>query len=353
VGTITDDGFPTAATITWTWSFVSGPAGASVTGPTGTGTGVGPIAANATANLTTGGIYVFRLTASEAGGLTCSDDCVITLSSVTTIWTGPRLITTENQTTATFQVVLTKQPTAGQVVNVTLTSSDATEGELIDPATGLPATTISIQFNDVNWSTPQTVTLRGVDDTIRDFDIDYQVNLAVGAGSDPTFAGTIIQPVLATNQDNDIPGITISPASGLVTTESGGTAQFQIRLRSAPNGTVTVNFVSSNPTEGTVAPPSITFTNAAGSWDTPQTIVVTGVDDSIIDLDVRYTIITSVDPSTTDAEYLAINPVDVSCINRDNEAIPKADKVWGCGLMGLDGLAGLAALLLWRRRRRA
>ena len=69
-------------------------------------------------------------------------------------------------------------------------------------------------------------------------------------------------------------GITVSPTSGLVTTEAGGTATFTVALTSTPSANVTIGLTSSDTTEGTVSPPSLTFTPADAL--TPKTVTVTG-----------------------------------------------------------------------------
>jgi PKD repeat protein len=110
------------------------------------------------------------------------------------------------------------------------------------------------------------------------------------------------------------PGVTITPTTGLVTTEAGGTATFSVVLASQPTADVTITFTSSNTAEGTVTP-SITFTPA--NWNVAQTVTVTGVDDNVDDGDVAYTIVTAV--QSADPLFAAINPADVQVTNRDND----------------------------------
>ncbi|HPD13514.1 MAG TPA: C25 family cysteine peptidase, partial [Planctomycetota bacterium] len=56
------------------------------------------------------------------------------------------------------------------------------------------------------------------------------------------------------------PGIIVQPTSGLKTTEAGGTAQFTVALATQPTANVTIGLSSSDPSEGTVSPTSLTFT---------------------------------------------------------------------------------------------
>src|SRR5439155_1605444 len=110
--------------------------------------------------------------------------------------------------------------------------------------------------------------------------------------------------------------ISISPASGLVTSETGGTASFDVVLTAQPTANVVISIASSNTAEGTVSTSSLTFTSA--NWNTPQTVTVTGVDDLVDDGDVGYTIVTAA-ATSTDGNYNGVNPSDVSVTNIDND----------------------------------
>jgi hypothetical protein len=115
------------------------------------------------------------------------------------------------------------------------------------------------------------------------------------------------------------PGITVEPTSGLVTTEAGDSDTFTIVLDTQPTAAVTVDLSSSDATEGTVAPASVTFD--ASNWDTPQTVTVTGVDDAAQDGDVAYSIVTAAAVSD-DADYSGLSADDVGVTNQDDEAPP-------------------------------
>jgi hypothetical protein len=83
---------------------------------------------------------------------------------------------------------------------------------------------------------------------------------------------------------------------------------------------VLVPIASLDGTEGTVAITDLTFTNA--DWFTPQTVTVTGVNDSITDGDVLYTIRVGDPSSGTDPAYDALldgDTADVAVTNLDNE----------------------------------
>jgi len=119
-----------------------------------------------------------------------------------------------------------------------------------------------------------------------------------------------------TNNDNDVAGITVTPTSGLGTTEGGGQATFTIVLNSQPTASVNIGLSSSDTTEGTVSPASVTFTT--GNWSSAQTVTMTGVDDLVADGNVAYTIDTAA-ATSTDPNYSGMDASDVSVTNNDNE----------------------------------
>ena len=92
--------------------------------------------------------------------------------------------------TATFTVKLSSQPTHD--VTVSLTSSDTTEGTV----------TSSLTFTSANWSSAQTVTVTGVDDTQVDGDITYTVSLSTKS-SDTNYDAKSAS-VSVVNDDNDV-----------------------------------------------------------------------------------------------------------------------------------------------------
>ncbi|HPM85381.1 MAG TPA: cadherin repeat domain-containing protein, partial [Candidatus Anammoximicrobium sp.] len=178
----------------------------------------------------------------------------------------------------------------------------------------------------------ETLTYTLLDDAGGRFEIDGD-QLVVAAGADLDFEthasheitvrsadgdGETVDKTLTvsvTDVHDDPAGFLVSAISGDVT-EAGGTATFTIALTRPPTVDVTVQFVSSDTTEGTVSPSSITFTAAEGDWQTARTITVTGVDDQIDDDDVAFSIIGTA--TTTDPEYNGIHPAPVSVMNRDD-----------------------------------
>ena len=162
-----------------------------------------------------------------------------------------------------------------------------------------------------------------VDPTARRFTFTFAVgSIAVGdrltatatdgGGSTSEFAVNVVANALP-------PGIAITPIGGLVTTEDGGIAEFLVVLESEPAADVTIAFSTSDATEGTVAPASLTFT--ALNWSVAQIVTVTGVADFLTDGAVAYSLVAAA-VTSADPGYSGLDPADIALTNVDgvNEA---------------------------------
>lgn len=116
------------------------------------------------------------------------------------------------------------------------------------------------------------------------------------------------------------PAITVSPTSGLMTTEAGASATFTVQLTVAPSADLTIGVSSSDTTEGTVSPSTLTFHADATALD-PQTVTVTGANDAIKDGDIAYTVLLAT-AAGSDGVYAGTDPTDVSVTNQDDEESP-------------------------------
>src|SRR5262249_41976430 len=151
------------------------------------------------------------------------------------------LVTTEAGGTAQFTVVLDTQPTAN--VTIGLSSSDTTEGTVAPT---------SLTFTTANWNVAQTVTITGVNDALAHGDIAYSIVTAAAVSTASTSSRLNPADVAVLPSTTLLRSITVSPTSGLVTTEAGGTAQFTVVLNTLPTANVTIGLSSSDTTEGTV-----------------------------------------------------------------------------------------------------
>ncbi len=210
-------------------------------------------------------------------------------------------VVAEGGATDTYSAVLTAAPAS----NVTVTMAAGPQ---------LSTSPSTLTFTSTNWNVPQQVTVTALDDAVAEGNHTGVVANSTSS-ADPAFSG-INRNVTVSIADNDVAGITVTPTTGLITTESAGTATFTVVLTSQPSAEVTLGLSSSDTSEGTVAPTSLTFTTA--NWNTPQTVTVTGIDDVIVDGNVGYTIVTA-PASSADASYAGFNAADVSVSNTDND----------------------------------
>ena len=113
------------------------------------------------------------------------------------------LAVSEEGGSATFQIVLESAPTAD--VTIPISVSDPTEGAV---SVG------SVTFTTGDWSTPQTVTINGVQDFTIDGDQVFQVILGAATSADPNFNGldladlTVLNTELPNQAPTGLPAIT-------------------------------------------------------------------------------------------------------------------------------------------------
>ena len=88
-------------------------------------------------------------------------------------------------------------------------------------------------------------------------------------------------------------------------------------LTASPTADVTIGLSSSDASEGTVSPASLTFTS--GNWNVPKTVTVTGVDDGATDGPILYTISTA-RATSADTRYSGLDASNVVVVNGDNDS---------------------------------
>jgi gliding motility-associated-like protein len=228
-----------------------------------------------------------------------NDNFGITIAPATT--PTDRLETTEAGGAATFTVVLQSQPT--HQVAFSFVSNNTSEGTV----------TSSTLFSATDWNTPKTITVTGVEDDVDDGDQDYAVSITTSS-SDDNYNEMSIDDVYLTNLDNDEAGLVLSKTS-FETSEPDVSDQLFIRLQSEPTAEVTISFESSDETEGTVTPASLTFN--AGNWNVNQEVTVTGQDDAVMDGDIEYSISYTV--SSGDEIYNNLEVQSLTAINYDDD----------------------------------
>ena len=216
------------------------------------------------------------------------------------------LVTNESGAEATFTLALTHAPSADVVIP--LSSDNPLEGT-VSPA--------SLTFTSVNWMAPQVVTVTGVNDDAADGPQTYHVVTGAASSMDAGYNKLDPDNETVVNQDNDSAGVTLSPQTGLVTFENGAMTSFGIALNSPPSGDVSIALSSSNEAEGTVEPDHVTFTSL--NWMAPQTVTVTGVDDTRADGNQPYFIRTAPCESA-DHGYGGLDGPDAEVTNIDDDS---------------------------------
>ena len=170
------------------------------------------------------------------------------------------MLTVDEENSGTYTVTLNTQPSGPVTINPSSGDSGAVG---VEPA--------SLTFTTTNWDTAQTVSVTAVDDpdtASETVTISHDVS-----GYD---ALTSAAAVTVTVTDNDTAGVSVSAATLTVGEESSGT--YTVTLNTLPSGPVTISPSSSDSDALSVSPATLTFTTA--NWNTPQTVTLTGVNDS-------------------------------------------------------------------------
>ncbi len=231
------------------------------------------------------------------------------------------LSTSENGITATFSVVLSTKPSEN--VTILLESSVATEGRVTIPASQ------QLTFTADNFDLAQDVTVTGLADNVVDGDQEYMIRLTL-TSNDALYANIDPDDVTLINIDTDTTTLPPQPiysveyvfpnsGAGLVTTESGGTATFDVKLTAQPqaNTSVTINFKSLNAEEGLVTSGNSLSFNS-DNWGVSQVVEITGQADNTFDNDQSYVIESTL--TSTDSNYQNLNPDDIQVINQNVDA---------------------------------
>ena len=194
------------------------------------------------------------------------------------------------------------------VTNISATDADLPTATLVYSITGgADASRFSINSatGALSFVTPQDF-LAPTDAGLNNvYDVSVQV-------SDGAFNGS--QNIAVTIFPNS--GIIVSPVSGLATSEAGTSAMFTVVLRAQPTADVVIALSVSNSNEASLSATALTFTNS--NWNVAQVVTVTGVDDTVVDGTVAYSVVTSAAVSA-DVNYNGLAVSDISLNNTDND----------------------------------
>ena len=177
----------------------------------------------------------------------------------------PTALTINEGGSGSYTVVLDTQPTAA--VTIAVAAQTGSDGDLT-------ANPTSLIFLSSNWDTAQAVTIAAAED---DDGVDGSATFGHSASSsDSTYDSISIDNLTATEDDNDVRGVTMSPQ--ILTVPEGGSADYTVVLDTQPTADVTITVErSTGDTDLTASPDELTFTGA--NWNTAQTVTVSADED--------------------------------------------------------------------------
>ena len=196
-------------------------------------------------------------------------------------------------------------------IQLNLTSGTATAGADFD---GTPIT-INFAANE----TSKTVDIPITDDDIDEDNETFSIALVTNGSGAQLGATTSAQ---VTITDNDTADVVVSKST-LSVAEGGATDSYTLVLASKPTDDVVVSVtVSDGQTvveSGTSPASSVDVTFTSGSWDTPQAVVVTAVDDLDVEANPHSGVI-SMSVASNDGKYdgFSLSDIDVSITDNDS-----------------------------------
>ena len=212
--------------------------------------------------------------------------------------------------TVSLSVSLKAQPVSDVLINIVKNPID----EIITSIS-------SIVFTSLNWNVTQTVVLSSVDDFLDDGTVSTTIGFYVDPTSDAFFTSIPSKNLVIPNIDNDNTGVVLILGDNL-TSESGDTGFFHLRLESEPISNVSFDILSSNVSEVTANVTSVTFTPT--NWNVLQQINLVGVEDNPPFSDGSQSVtITTLNIFSTDTTYGVLSDSQLPNFvveNQDNDA---------------------------------
>lgn len=134
----------------------------------------------------------------------------------------------------------------------------------------------TLLFTPSNWNIPQSVQVMALDDTLIEPNHATQGLTFQALSSDPLYQFVSNTPTVSI-VDNETPAVIITQSGGSTNTvEGGATDSYTVVLNKQPNGTVVITPTVTS--DSSVSPTSLTFD--ASTWNVPQTVTVTAVNDT-------------------------------------------------------------------------
>lgn len=250
---------------------------------------------------------------------------------------------------ATFTGLGVSDNGTGLTIAATATGLTGATSTGFDSANAIPAVTVTAPANNSTTLIGRQVTATA---TFTDGGTNDTHTCTIAWGDGAQTAGTVVEPaggnpgsctashnyaavgngqIQVTVSDDDTgagnaavalsrtQGTILLSKTSLTTTEAGGTDTFTVALNAAPTANVTINVSSSNTSEGTVSPTTLTFTPANGTQ--PQTVTVTGQPGGLQQGNDAYNVIVGA-ASSSDIAFNSVSPPSVLSATNQGTAAP-------------------------------
>ena len=179
----------------------------------------------------------------------------------------------------------------GESGTVTLTLSRAPSGPVavafstISSTPGITISPSSVNFTTSDWNTAQTVTITATENTTIGQNFSEAILFTSSGGG---YDGIAVRRLDVDIPDDD-QGVDLVISNNNLTIDEGGSGTFDVRLTTAPTGTVTVAVSKDTDDPVTFSPSSLSFTTS--TWNDNQTVTVTAnQDDDYNDEDATITL---------------------------------------------------------------
>ena len=190
-----------------------------------------------------------------------------------------------------------------------------------------------------------------MNDDLDDGDVASTITISFNdaQSSDESYEALADKTISVTTTDDDTRGITVTETNGVTAPVESTTDRLDITLASKPLADVTLSITSSDTSEITVSPSSLTF--SSGNYTTAQQVTLNAIQDNLIDGNTNPTITFAVS-STVDAGYAALaNQVFTATVN-DSLVIPDVNLVVTAGqrqnVLTWDAVSGASSYKVYR-----
>jgi hypothetical protein len=222
-------------------------------------------------------------------------------------------------TTDTYTIVLDTQPAAS--VDIIVNVGDGQ----VEVSNGGPfSSTVTLTFTMGDWNTPQTVTVRAVDDIVDETSPHTGTIEHTASSSDLEYDGISLPDVIANITDNDTAGVTIAESAGSTDVDETGPTidTYTVVLDTQPSATVTIDANALGgqtevSTDNSNFFPTVTLTFTTGNWFTPQTVYVRALDDAVDEASPHTGTITHTTSGAAEYAGIAISSVNVNITDND------------------------------------